>query len=74
MPSIKKISSLLFGPPRDPLNQSVRQHIALVAFMAWVGMGADGLSSANYGPEEAFLALGGHTQLAIFLAIATADY
>jgi amino acid transporter len=72
MPSIKKISSLLFGPPRDPLNQSVRQHIALVAFMAWVGMGADGLSSANYGPEEAFLALGGHTQLAIFLAIATA--
>lgn len=72
MPSIKQISRVLFGPPRDPLNSSTRHSIALVAFMAWIGMGADGLSSANYGPEEAFLALGGHTQLAIFLAMATA--
>lgn len=72
MPNTKQISRLLFGPPRDPLNSSTRHSIALFAFMAWVGMGADGLSSANYGPEEAFLALGGHTQLAIFLALATA--
>jgi len=72
MPSLKQISRVLFGPPRDPLSSETRKHIALIAFFAWVGMGADGISSANYGPEEAFLALGHHTQLAIFLAFATA--
>ena len=33
-------------------------------FLAWVGLGADGLSSSAYGPEEAFRALGEHTYLA----------
>jgi amino acid transporter len=32
--------------------------MSLVAFLAWVGLGADGLSSSAYGPEEAFKALG----------------
>lgn len=72
MPTQKKLAQILFGAPRDPLNREARHSLALIAFFAWIGMGADGLSSANYGPEEAFLALGSHTQLAIFLAIATA--
>ncbi len=46
--------------------------MALVAFLAWVGLGADGLSSSCYGPEEAFLALGTHTHLGLYLALATA--
>jgi amino acid transporter len=46
--------------------------MALVAFLAWVGLGADGLSSSAYGPEEAFKALGEHRYLAVFLALATA--
>src|SRR5262252_5324294 len=62
----------LFGKPLDPLSPQTREHIALVAFVAWVGLGADGLSSACYGPEEAFLALGSHSHLALYLAIATA--
>ncbi len=62
----------LVGPPRDPMAPETRQHITLVAFLAWVGLGADGLSSSAYGPEEAFKALGTHTELALFLAIATA--
>ena len=41
-------------------------------FLAWVGLGADGLSSSCYGPEEAFLALGSHTHLGLYLAVATA--
>jgi amino acid transporter len=41
----------------------------LVAFLAWVGLGSDGLSSSCYGPEEAFLALGSHTFLALVLAL-----
>lgn len=66
------LKRLLLGAPLDPLSPQVRQHIALAAFLAWVGLGADGLSSANYGPEEAFLALEGHTHLALYLAAATA--
>lgn len=62
----------LFGAPKNPLDPKVFHHISLIAFFAWVGLGADGLSSSCYGPEEAFLALGEHRYLAIYLAIATA--
>lgn len=72
MPSLKTIKHFLFGKPRDPFSKQTHSHIALVAFMAWVGLGADGLSSSCYGPAEAFLALEGHTSLGIYLAIATA--
>jgi amino acid transporter len=63
---------LIFGAKLDPLNPQTRQHIVLVAFLAWIGLGADGLSSACYGPQEAYLALGAHTHLALYLAFATA--
>lgn len=69
--SLERLKRLFLGAPLDPFSPKVRQHIALAAFFAWVGLGADGLSSANYGPAEAFLALEGHTQLALYLAIAT---
>ena len=39
--------------------------LSLVALLAWVGLGADGLSSCAYGPDEAFRALGEHTGLAV---------
>jgi len=68
----EKIREWVIGAPLDPLSQSTRQHIALAAFIAWVGLGADGLSSSAYGPEEAFKALGEHTQLGLYMAIATA--
>jgi len=67
-----RLQRILIGPPRDPLAPETRRHITLIAFFAWVGLGADGLSSSAYGPEEAFKALGDHTGLALFLAIATA--
>ncbi|MHB8347257.1 MAG: APC family permease [Acidiferrobacterales bacterium] len=63
---------VVLGPPRDPLSPETRQHITLIAFLAWVGLGADGLSSSCYGPEESFRALLPHTDPAIFLAFATA--
>ena len=68
----EQIRKWVIGAPLDPLSQSTRQHIALAAFIAWVGLGADGLSSSAYGPEEAFKALGDHTQLGLYMAIATA--
>jgi amino acid transporter len=60
------------GRPLDPLSQKTRHSLALVAFFAWVGLGADGISSSCYGPEEAFRALGDHPQLGFYLAAATA--
>jgi amino acid transporter len=60
------------GRPRNVEDPGVFQHLSLVAFLAWVGLGADGLSSSSYGPEEAFKALGPHVALAPFLALATA--
>lgn len=62
----------LLGKPLDPFSGDTRKHVALVAFLAWIGLGADGLSSACYGPEEAFLALGAHTPLSLYLAAMTA--
>ncbi|HZF19956.1 MAG TPA: amino acid permease [Burkholderiales bacterium] len=62
----------LFGRPLDPLDTKTRRHIALAAFFAWVGLGADGISSSCYGPEEAFRALGEHTHMGLYLALATA--
>jgi amino acid transporter len=70
-PSIPdKLKTLLIGKPRDLADKSVFTHISLVAFLAWVGLGADGLSSSCYGPPEAFWALQGHTYLGVFLALA----
>jgi amino acid transporter len=63
---------IFLGKSRDPLDPHVFHQLSLAAFLAWVGLGADGLSSSCYGPEEAFHALGTHTHLAVFLAAATA--
>src|SRR5467141_120255 len=72
MPHTQKITEAFFGARLDPFDQKTRKHVTLVAFLAWVGLGADGLSSSCYGPEEAFIALGPHTHLALYMAIATA--
>jgi amino acid transporter len=67
-----KLHSKLIGPPRDVKDPGVFDKIALLPFFAWIGLGADGLSSSAYGPEEAFRALGSHGYLAIFIGLATA--
>ena len=70
---LKDLTKRVFlGRSRDPLDPQVFHQLSLVAFLAWVGLGADGLSSSAYGPEEAFIALGSHAHLAVFLALATA--
>src|SRR6187549_3608716 len=65
------VKNILVGKPLDLADRSVYHHVSLIAFLAWVGLGADGLSSSCYGPSEAFHHLGGHHHLAIFLAVAT---
>ncbi len=65
-----RLKRLLFGPPRDLNDRHLLQRLSVVAFLAWVGLGADGLSSSAYGPEETFRTLGAHTYLAVALAAA----
>lgn len=67
---LNKIKEFLIGKALDPRKSEARQHTILAAFLAWIGLGADGLSSACYGPEAAYLALGNHPYFAIYLAIA----
>jgi amino acid transporter len=70
--SKRTLSDVLIGPARNVRDPGVFHSLSLVAFLAWVGLGSDGLSSSCYGPEEAFLALGHHQYLAVFLALMTA--
>ena len=64
----KRLRRLIVGAPRDLRDSRLFHRLALIPFLAWVGLGADGLSSSAYGPEEAFKALEGHTYLAVALA------
>jgi amino acid transporter len=67
-----RVRRVLFGAPKDVKDPSAFHKLSLVALLAWVGLGADGLSSSAYGPDEAFRALGEHHGLAFFLALAMA--
>jgi amino acid transporter len=67
-----KTKNLILGKARDPLDKTIFHKLSLIAFFAWVGLGADGLSSSCYGPDEAFRTLGSHTYLSIFVALGTA--
>jgi len=69
--TIRRLKYFVLGAPRNINDPKIFHKIALIPFLAWVGLGADGLSSSAYGPEEAFKSLGQHSHLAIFIALAT---
>ena len=72
----KKIRAFLFGAPKDVHSEKTFHSISLVAMLAWVGLGADGLSSSSYGPDAAFREImtpeHDFSSLAVFLALGTA--
>jgi amino acid transporter len=71
-----RLRRVLLGGARSPTDPHVFRKVSLVALLAWIGLGSDGISSSCYGPAEAFRALvtpqGDFTSLAVFLAIMTA--
>ncbi|MHB8055557.1 MAG: amino acid transporter, partial [Candidatus Aminicenantales bacterium] len=67
-----RIKHTFLGKPRNIKDPRLFHKLALIPILAWIGLGADGLSSSSYGPEEAFKTLGSHTYLAVFLALSTA--
>src|SRR5512136_1941240 len=70
--TLGRYKRLVLGQEKDVRDPGIFHKLSLIAFFAWVGLGADGLSSANYGPPEAFLSLGDHRHLALYLAVLTA--
>ena len=62
---------LVIGRARNLSDKRIFHKLSLIAFFAWVGLGADGLSSSCYGPQEAFLALKGHVYLSLLVGLAT---
>src|SRR5574341_569608 len=69
---LQRFKTLIIGSALSPHDHKVFHKLSLIAFFAWVGLGADGLSSSAYGPEEAFKALHGHIYLSIFVALGSA--
>ncbi len=65
----RRIKEILVGSARDPQDSHIFHKLSLIAFLAWVGLGSDGLSSSCYGPSEAFKALQVHPYLSIFVAL-----
>jgi len=69
---VTRIVRGIFGAPKVLKDPHLFHKMSLIPVLAWVGLGADGLSSSSYGPEEAYRALGSHTYLAVLLGLATA--
>src|SRR5450755_3512780 len=65
------LKNAVIGRARNLSDKKIFHNMSLVALLAWVGLGADGLSSSCYGPEAAFLALKSHTHLSLFVAAAS---
>lgn len=65
-----RLRAFVIGKPRDLHDHRLFHKLSLVAILAWVGLGSDGLSSSCYGPEETYKALGRYPALAIFVAFA----
>ena len=55
---VDRIKRFFLGRRKDFRDPAIYHRMALIPFLAWVGLGADGLSSSAYGPEEAFRTLG----------------
>jgi amino acid transporter len=68
----RRIRLSLFGYPKEIRDPSLFHKLSLIPVLAWVGLGADGLSSSSYGPPEAFAAIQGHIYLCLALGVATA--
>jgi len=66
---LQRAKTLIIGGKHDIDDSSIFHKLSLIAFFAWVGLGADGLTSSCYGPEEAFLAFHGHIYLSVFVAL-----
>ena len=62
---LRRLIQKVLGGPKDVEDRSIFHKLSLIPLLAWIGLGADGLSSSSYGPEEAFRTLGTHVYLSL---------
>ncbi len=67
----ERATRILLGAPRDLRDRTIFHSITLVSVLAWIGLGADALSSSSYGPQESFRVIRDHPHLALALALLT---
>jgi amino acid transporter len=70
MNALGLLKNVVIGRAKNISDQKIFHRASLIAMFAWVGLGADPVSSSCYGPESVFLALGAHTYLSLFVAAA----
>lgn len=68
----QRIKTFIIGKAHNPYDPKMFMEISLIPLFAWIGLGADGLSSSSYGPSESFVTLGGHIYLGLIVALASA--
>lgn len=69
---LRSMKNVIIGRSRELNDRGLFHHLSLVALLAWVGLGADGLSSSCYGPEETYKVLLAHPSLALIVAAMSA--
>src|SRR4030067_221984 len=69
----QRAKRFLLGAPRDLFDPKIFHKISLIAFFAWIGLGADGISSSCYRPAEAYVAPGADAVFS-FLPLAWGPY
>ena len=70
MKLLRWVKGVVIGRAKNYSDKHLFHKASLIAMFAWVGLGADPVSSSCYGPESVFLALGEHTYLSLFVAAA----
>ncbi len=63
------LKSIIIGKPKNPEDRSIFHKLSLIAFFAWVGLGADLFSSSCYGPEQSFRIVMQYPYLSLFIGI-----
>jgi amino acid transporter len=66
-----RLKRTLIGSAKDLGDSHLFHKVALIPVLAWVGMGADGLSSSAYGPDESFRVLQQHLYLIPLVVLAS---
>ena len=46
----RRLKNIVIGGAYDPHDKKIFHNISLIAFFAWIGIGADGLSSSTTNP------------------------
>ncbi|MEI6222450.1 MAG: APC family permease [bacterium] len=67
----EKVKSFFLGKSKYLHDPGIFHATSLTAFFAWIGLGADGLTSSSYGPPEVFEVLKAQPFLMVYVILGT---